>query len=173
MTLMTVNFLVYLKPLAVCGGVRLSRMGKSTTIWSTGPASDDIRWRMWSSRCNDWHEKPKYSEKIFPMPFCYPLTITWIYLGSNTSRHGGKPPTYGLSYSTAYAATYLAYIEPTFIIAESIEHENLTHNRADRNSRIASILCAAIEARFTSARILAMVDHRDSACYVTGIQEGN
>jgi hypothetical protein len=45
-----------------CGGVRLSPLGTSVTIWPIVPAPDD-RW-VWSSRWNEnWQGKPKCSEK--------------------------------------------------------------------------------------------------------------
>jgi hypothetical protein len=65
-----------------------SRVGCSldarTIIWPIIPAPKD-RWLwVWTSRWNEWLEKPKYPEKTCPSP-------TWIGSGSNTGRLGGKP----------------------------------------------------------------------------------
>jgi hypothetical protein len=46
--------------------VRLSPLGMSATIWPIVPDLDDRRW-VWSSQWNEnWHGKPKYSEKTCP-----------------------------------------------------------------------------------------------------------
>jgi hypothetical protein len=46
------------------GGVRLSPLGTSSTVWPIVPAPDDRWWWLWSNRRNeDWQGKPKYSEK--------------------------------------------------------------------------------------------------------------
>jgi hypothetical protein len=62
------------------GGVRLSPLGISATIWPIVPAPDG-RWWVWSSRWNDdWQGKPKYLEKPAPVPLCPPQNphdLTW------------------------------------------------------------------------------------------------
>jgi hypothetical protein len=59
-TSLSISFLVS------CGGVRLSPLGTSATIWPIVPAPDD-RWWMWSTQWNNnWHGKLKYSEKTCP-----------------------------------------------------------------------------------------------------------
>jgi hypothetical protein len=46
----------------------------------------------------DWHEKPKYSEKSYPCATLSTTNPTWPNLGSNLGRRGGKPATNHLSY---------------------------------------------------------------------------
>jgi hypothetical protein len=48
------------------GGVRLSPLGTSATIWPVAPTPDD-KWWVWSSCWNEnCQGKPKYSEKTCP-----------------------------------------------------------------------------------------------------------
>jgi hypothetical protein len=64
--LVTLGFLVS------WGGVRLSLLGTSATIWPIVPVPND-RWWMWSSRWNEhWQGKQKYSEKLVQVPLCPP-----------------------------------------------------------------------------------------------------
>jgi hypothetical protein len=85
------------------GGVGLSPLGTSATIWPTVPAPDD-RWWVWSSRWNeDWQGKPKYSEKTCSSATLLTKNPTWPDLGSNPGRRGGKPATNRLSCGTALA----------------------------------------------------------------------
>jgi hypothetical protein len=53
-------------------GVRLSPLGTSATIWPIVPAPNGGWWWVWGNRWNDWQEKPNYSEKTCPVPFCPP-----------------------------------------------------------------------------------------------------
>jgi hypothetical protein len=85
------------------GGVRLSPLGTSATIWSIVPALDDTWW-VWSSRWNeDWQGKPKYSEKTYSSANLFTTNATRPDLGSNPGRRGGKPATNRLSCDTALA----------------------------------------------------------------------
>jgi hypothetical protein len=58
----------------------LSPLGPSITNWPIVPAPGD-RWWVWSSRWNENSQgKPKYSEKISPVPLCSPQiphNLTW------------------------------------------------------------------------------------------------
>jgi hypothetical protein len=86
------------------GGGRLSPRGTSATNWPTVPAPDDRWWWWWwmrSSRWNEnWHGKPKYSEKTCPSTTLPTTNPTWPDLGSNSGRRGGKPATNRLNYDT-------------------------------------------------------------------------
>jgi hypothetical protein len=56
----------------------------------------------WAVGNENWQGKPKYSEKTCPS-FTLPITNpTWLDVGSNTGRRGGKPATNRLSYGTAW-----------------------------------------------------------------------
>jgi hypothetical protein len=60
---------------------------------------DWVQSRLWSNRWNEnRHGKPKYSEKTCPSATMSTTNPTWLYLGSNTGCHGGKPVTNHLSY---------------------------------------------------------------------------
>jgi hypothetical protein len=84
------------------GGVRLSTLGTSATIWPIVPTPDDRWWWVWSSRWNEnWQGKPKYSEKTCPSSTLSTTNPTWSDLGWNPGRRGGKPATNRLSYDTA------------------------------------------------------------------------
>jgi hypothetical protein len=70
--------------------------------WPIGPAPDDDGWWwVWSSRWNDWHGKPKYSEQTCPNATLSTTNATWPDPGSNLCHCGGKPVTNHLSYGTA------------------------------------------------------------------------
>jgi hypothetical protein len=85
------------------GGVRLSSLGTSVTIWPIVPGPDDRRWLLWSSRWNEnWQGKPKYSEKTCSSATLFTTNPTWSDLGSNPGRRGGKPAINRLSYGTAH-----------------------------------------------------------------------
>jgi hypothetical protein len=80
------------------GGVRLSPLGTSATLWPIVPALGD-RWWVWSSRWNEnWQGKPKYSEKTFTSATLSTTNPTWPDLASNPGLRGGKPATNRLSY---------------------------------------------------------------------------
>jgi hypothetical protein len=75
------------------GGVRLSPLGTSATVWSIVPAPDDRWWWMWSCRWNEnWQGKPKTSSSA---NFSN-TNPTWPDLGSN-------PATNRWSYGTAHS----------------------------------------------------------------------
>jgi hypothetical protein len=77
-------------------------LGVGWNYWPIVPAPDD-RWLVWSSRWNEnWHGKPKYSEKTCPSATLFTTNPTWPDLGSNLGRRGGKLATNRLSYGTAY-----------------------------------------------------------------------
>jgi hypothetical protein len=61
------------------GGVRLSSLGMSATIWHIIPVTDDRWWLVWSNRWNEnWQEKSKYSEKTYPIAtFTQKSDMTW------------------------------------------------------------------------------------------------
>jgi hypothetical protein len=81
------------------GEVRLSPLGKSATNLPIVPAPDDRC--VWSSRWNeDWQQKQKYSEKTCPCASWSTTNPTWLDLGSNPGRSGGKPATNRLGYGT-------------------------------------------------------------------------
>jgi hypothetical protein len=83
------------------GGVRLSPLGTLATNWPIVPALDD-RWWMLSSWWNEnWHGKPKYSEKTCPSATSSTTNPTWPDLVLTPGRCGGKPATNCLSYGTA------------------------------------------------------------------------
>jgi hypothetical protein len=85
------------------GGVRLSPLGTSATIWPVVPVPDDRWWWVWSSRWIDnWQGKPKYSKKACSNATLSTINPTWPDLGSNPGRRGGKPATNRLSYGTAF-----------------------------------------------------------------------
>jgi hypothetical protein len=78
------------------GGVRLSALGASLGWW----------WWVWSSQWNEnWQEKPKYSEKTCSSATLSTTDSTWLDLGSNPDRRGGKRATNRLSYGTVYGDT--------------------------------------------------------------------
>jgi hypothetical protein len=81
------------------GGVRLSPLGTSATNWPIVPAPDDRWWWwMWSNWWNEnWQGKPKYSEKTYPSATSSTTDPTWLDLGSNLGRCGGKPAANPLS----------------------------------------------------------------------------
>jgi hypothetical protein len=82
-------------------GVRPSPLGTSATNWPIVAAPDDRLW-VWSSRWNEnCQEKQKYSEKTYPNATSSTTNPTWLDLGSNPGRRGGKPATNRLSYGTA------------------------------------------------------------------------
>jgi hypothetical protein len=84
------------------GGVRLSPLGKSATIWPIVPAPEN-RWWMWSSRWNEnWQGKPKNSEKTFPSDTLSTINPTWFDLDSNSGRRGGTPVTNRLCYGMVW-----------------------------------------------------------------------
>jgi hypothetical protein len=93
-------------------GVRLSPLGTPATIWHIVPAPDD-GWWLWvcSSRWNDWQGKPKYSKNICPSAALSSTNLTWLDLGSNPGRHGGKPATNCLSNDTnKYNTIFFSYL---------------------------------------------------------------
>jgi hypothetical protein len=119
------------------GGARLSPLGRSATNWAIAPASDD-RWRMWCSRWSkNWQGKPKYSEKTCPSATLFTTNPTWLDLGSNPGRSGGKPETNRLSYGAAIHATSF-FIQHTIIITTDsklmcpIESQSLDIERSGR-----------------------------------------
>jgi hypothetical protein len=60
-------------------------------------------WWLWSNRRNeDWHGKPKSSEKTCPSTTLPTTNPTWPDPSSNPGRRGGKPATNRLSYGTAH-----------------------------------------------------------------------
>jgi hypothetical protein len=60
------------------GGVRLSPLGTSATVWPIVPAPINRWWWMWSSRWNEnWQGKPKYSEKTCPSATLSTTNPTW------------------------------------------------------------------------------------------------
>jgi hypothetical protein len=72
------------------------------TNWPIVPAPDD-RWWVRSSRWNENRQgKPKYLEKICPSATLSTTNPTWLDLGSNPDRRGGKPATNRLSYGSAF-----------------------------------------------------------------------
>jgi hypothetical protein len=74
------------------GGVRLSPLVTSATVWPIVPA-------VWSSRWNEnWQRKPKYSEKTCPCATLSTTNPTRPELGSSPGRRGGKPATNRLCY---------------------------------------------------------------------------
>jgi hypothetical protein len=84
------------------GGVRLSPLGMSATIWPIVPAPDD-RWWMWSIWWNEnWQGKTKYSKKTYPIVTLFTTNPTLRHLSSNPVCRGGKSATNLLSYGTAY-----------------------------------------------------------------------
>jgi hypothetical protein len=86
----------------LCGGVRLSPLGTSATIWPLVPVPVDGRWCWaWSSRWNDWQGKSKYSEKTCPGAALPTAHCTWLDLSSNPGRRCGKPATSSLNYGMA------------------------------------------------------------------------
>jgi hypothetical protein len=94
----------------VCGGgVRLSPLVTSATIWPIVPAPGD-RWWVWSSRWNkNCQGKPKYSEKTCPSTTLPTTNPTWPDLGSNPGRRGGKPANNRLSYGTACVLCFVVW----------------------------------------------------------------
>jgi hypothetical protein len=83
-------------------GWDLSPLGMSATKWAVVRAPSD-RWR-WvsSSQWNEnWQGKPKYSEKTCPNATLSITNSTWLDLGLNPGRRGGKLAANHLSYSTA------------------------------------------------------------------------
>jgi hypothetical protein len=71
-------------------------LGYCSHYWPIVPAPDD-RWGwLWKNWWNEnWQGKPKYSEKTCP------TNPTWLNLGLNPGRRGGKPATNRLSYGPA------------------------------------------------------------------------
>jgi hypothetical protein len=60
------------------GGVRLSPLGTSVTIWHIVPAPNGrCVWSIWWNE--NWQGKPKYSRKPAPVPLCpqIPHDLTW------------------------------------------------------------------------------------------------
>jgi hypothetical protein len=72
------------------GRLRLSPLGTSATNWPIVPAPDDRLW-ICSSRWNEnWHRKPKYSEKTCPSATLSTTNPTWLDLGSNRAAAVGS-----------------------------------------------------------------------------------
>jgi hypothetical protein len=116
--------------LVSCGGVRLSPLGTSATIWPIVPALDD-RWWVWSNRWNEnWQEKQKYSEKTSPSTTLSTTNPTWSDLGSNLGRRGGKPANNRLSYSAAtwQSITYSCHFRSYENVAKTF-HTSSVQNR--------------------------------------------
>jgi hypothetical protein len=67
------------------GGVRISPLSTSATIWPTLPDLDDGWWWgwVWSNRRNDWQGKQKYSEKSCPIATLSTTNPTWPDPSSN------------------------------------------------------------------------------------------
>jgi hypothetical protein len=103
-------FFIYLFP----HGVGLSPLRAAAIIWPIVPAPDDRLWWLWSNQWNEnWQRKPKYSERT-----CLSATLsitnpTWLDLGSNTGRRGGKPATNLLSYGTASWPNKAKRVQPS------------------------------------------------------------
>jgi hypothetical protein len=96
------------------GGVRLSPLGTSANVCLLYQPRmiDGDEWWLWSSWWNeDWHGKPKYSEKTFPSATLSTTNPTWPDMRSNPGRRGGKPATNRLSYGTASTLGLLFYPE--------------------------------------------------------------
>jgi hypothetical protein len=75
--------------------------------WPIVPAPDDRWWWLWRNWLNeDWQGKPKYSEKTCPSATLSTTDPTWLDLGLNPGRRGGKPATNGLSYGAAWMQEY-------------------------------------------------------------------
>jgi hypothetical protein len=73
------------------GGVKLSPIGTSVTIWPAVLAPDDRWWWMWSSRWNEnLQGKPKYSEKTCPSTTLFTTNPSWPDLGSNRGATVGS-----------------------------------------------------------------------------------
>jgi hypothetical protein len=87
-------FLVFL------GEVKLSSLCTLTINWPIVLPLDD-RWWVWS---NWWSEnrngKPNYSEKTCPSATLSTKCPTWLGLGSNPGRSGGKPASNRLNCGT-------------------------------------------------------------------------
>jgi hypothetical protein len=65
------------------GGVRLSPLGTSSTVWPIVPALDDGWWWVWNSLRNELQRKPMYSEKTCPSATLPITSSTWPHLESN------------------------------------------------------------------------------------------
>jgi hypothetical protein len=62
----------------------------------------DRWWWLWNNWWNaNWQGKPKYLEKTRPSSTRSTTNPTWLDLGSNPGRRGGKPADNSLSYGTA------------------------------------------------------------------------
>jgi hypothetical protein len=73
--------------------------------WPIVPAPDNRWWWLWRTWWNeDWHGKPKYTEKTWPSATLSTTNPTWLGPGLNPGRRGGKPATNRLSYGAAHAS---------------------------------------------------------------------
>jgi hypothetical protein len=76
----------------------------------TVPTPDCGCWWVWSSRWNEnWQGKPKYLGKTCPSAALSTTNPTWLDLGSNRGRRGGKPTTNSLSYGTAMSRINITF----------------------------------------------------------------
>jgi hypothetical protein len=76
--------------------------------WPIVPTPDDRWWWLWRNWWyEDWRGKPKYSEKTCPSATLSTTNPTWLDLGFNHGRRGGKPATNRLSYGTAARCSLL------------------------------------------------------------------
>jgi hypothetical protein len=73
--------------------------------WPIVPAPDD-RWLWINWRNENRQGKPKYSEKTYPSTTLSTTNPTWLELGLNPGRCGGKPATNHLSYGAASPDAY-------------------------------------------------------------------
>jgi hypothetical protein len=85
------------------GGVKskLGPLGSSATEWPIYCTCPGWLWwwRIWWNE--DWHGKPKYSEKTCPKATLSTTNPTWPDPGLNPCRRSGKPATNHLSYGAA------------------------------------------------------------------------
>jgi hypothetical protein len=97
-------FLKHAVRIFVCE-VKLSHLAEAM-IYCTVSISDDGWWWAWSKRRNEnWHGKPKYSEKTYPSANLQISNPTWQVLGWNLGRRGGNPGNNHLSFGTAFHLT--------------------------------------------------------------------
>jgi hypothetical protein len=84
----------------VGGGVQLGPLGMVATDWPVVACPEWLWW--WRIRWNeDWHGKPKYSEKTHPSATLSTTDPTWPDPGSNLGCCSGKPATNCFSYGMA------------------------------------------------------------------------